>query len=169
VDTHQARAPTFSPTNTIINSNMVVVASLSTNAEIHYTTNGIDPTLSDPFVISGGLIQVTTGLTNKARAYRSDLTPSDVGWVIYTNKVANPSFMPSTGPISNGTSIAISSLTPNSSFYYTTNGTFPTTNSFLYSGSVVINGGVGVTLRAIGAASGLLRVPLRVPLTLWPR
>jgi hypothetical protein len=64
--------------------------------------------------------------------------------------------MPSTGPISNGTSIAISSLTPNSSFYYTTNGTFPTTNSFLYSGSVVINGGVGVTLRAIGAASGFI-------------
>jgi glucose/arabinose dehydrogenase len=72
-DVQQSWAPVFAVSNGYSYSNTVMVTCLTTNAEIHYTANGIDPTLSDPFVLPGGGIPVTTGVTNKARAFRADL------------------------------------------------------------------------------------------------
>ena len=54
VDSRQTWTPSFSvPSGFTINSNMVTVTCLTTNAPIHYTTNGVDPTPSDPAVVSG--------------------------------------------------------------------------------------------------------------------
>ncbi len=101
-DSLQVWTPTFSPTNGIIFSNLVSVACLTTNADIHYTTNGIDPTPADPIVLAGATIQVTTGVTNKLRAFRADLSPSSVAVAIFTNKVATPFFSPAAGAVTNG-------------------------------------------------------------------
>ena len=152
IDTGQVWTPEFLPASGTINSNTVVVSCSSPNADIHFTTNGIDPTAKDPVVVSGGTIQVVSGLTNKARAFRSDLQPSAVASGVFTLKVGNPFFTPPSGAISNHTPVTISTITLGAAIYYTTNGAAPTTNSLLYTGPVILSG--GVTLRAIAVAPG---------------
>jgi sugar lactone lactonase YvrE len=158
-DTLQTCTPTFSPPSGIINSNMAVVTCLTTNAEIHYTTNGLDPTISDPIIASGASLLVTSGFTNKAWAFRSDLSPSAVARAVYTFQAATPLFSPSSGPITNGTPVSISCGTPGATIYYTTNGTTPTTSSSVYAGPVVING--GMTIEAMAVAAGYLNSSVR--------
>jgi hypothetical protein len=149
-DSLAAWTPTFSPTGGVINSNTVIVTCLTTNAEIHYTTNGVNPTLSDPMVGSRGSITVAAGITYKARAYRTDLTPSGVASAVYTSlQVATPVFSPSTGPITNGTTISISCATPGASIYYTLDGSTPTTASPTYIGPFSINGGATIRTFAV--------------------
>lgn len=158
-DSGQVCTPAFSvtlvplvPGGTTIASDLVTVTCPSLNAEIHYTTNGIDPTLSDPLVPASGIIQVSSGLTNKARAFRADLTPSAVASSVYTLQVGTPVFSPPSGAISNNTLVSISTVTPSAAIYYTTNNTTPTTNSLLYGGPVTVSG--GYNLQVIGIASG---------------
>ena len=54
------------------------------NAVIHYTTNGADPTESDPIVASGSAVLVDHSLTLKARAFRSGFAASPVKSEVYT-------------------------------------------------------------------------------------
>lgn len=158
-DSLQAWPPMFSPTNGIINSNTVVVTCITTNAEIHYTTNGVDPTLSDPSVASGGTIPVGNGMTNKLRAFRADLSPSAVVSAVFTYQAGTPIFNPPQGPITNGTTVSITCVTPGAAIYYTLDGSTPTTNSAIYTGPVTIDG--GVTLSAFATAGGYLNSTTR--------
>ena len=152
-DTHQIWPPYFSSAGGVINSNTVVISCLSTNAEIHYTTNGIDPTFSDPIITSGTSVTVATGITNKAMAYRSDLGTSAVVRAVFTLQVGTPVFIPAAGTsITSNTIVSISSVTPAVIIYYTTDGTTPTTNSPVYTGPFPVNG--GITIEALGIASG---------------
>ncbi|HEV2330952.1 MAG TPA: chitobiase/beta-hexosaminidase C-terminal domain-containing protein, partial [Verrucomicrobiae bacterium] len=148
-DSFAAWTPTFSPTGGVINSSAVIVSSLTTNAQIHYTTNGVNPTISDPVVAPGGILTVALGIAYKAIAYRPDLTPSGVASAVYTSfKVATPVFSPA-GPITNGTSISISCATPGATIYYTLDGTTPTTASPMYTGPFSINAGTTVEAFAL--------------------
>jgi glucose/arabinose dehydrogenase len=151
-DSLQVWTPTFSPPSGINNSNTVTVSCVTTGAVIHYTSNGIDPTTSDPGITSGGTIQVATGVTNKLRAFRSDLTASAVATAIFTNKVGTPLFSPPGSAVTNGTLVSISTITPGATVYYTTNGTTPTAASLLYSAPITIV--QGMTLEALGIESG---------------
>ena len=151
-DTHQVWTPNFSPTNGVINSNTVIVTCVTTNAVIHYTTNGIDPTESDPVVSPDGIIQVSAGVIYKIKAFRPDLIPSAVALAAFTFQVGTPIFTPPAGPITNNTLVSLSTLTPGATIYYTTDGTTPTTSSLLYSGPLTLSG--GITVRALGVASG---------------
>jgi len=151
-DTRQVRKPAFFPTNGTIFSNLVTVSCTTTGAVIHYTTNGLDPTASDPVIASGGLLQVTTAVTNKLRAFRDDLSQSDVAIGVFTNKVGTPFFMPPAGGVPLGTAINISTVTPAATIYYTTNGANPTTNSLLYTGPLLFTN--SITLRALGVETG---------------
>ena len=151
-DTHQVWTPTFTPPSGVINSNTIVVNCLTTNVEIHYTTSGSAPSLSDPIVAAGQTIQVATGITNKLAAFRSDLNPSSVATAIYTLQVGTPIFNPSPQSVTNGTPISISTVTPGATIYYTTNGVTPTTNSLIYSSPVAIQG--NTTLEAIAFEEG---------------
>ena len=151
-DSLQTWAPTFSATNSVIFSNLVTVACLTLNADIHYTTNGIDPTQADPLVPAGGTIVVSTGVTNKLRAFRADLSPSAVTSAVFTNKVALPSFSPAPGPVTNGTVVTISTITPGATLFVTTNGTSPTTNSPVYAEPVTISR--ATTFQVLGVENG---------------
>jgi hypothetical protein len=151
-DTHIVWKPTFSPAGGIINSNLIVVSCATVNAEIHYTTNGVDPTINDPVVVSGATIQVASGMTNKAQAFRADLTASAVATAIFTNKVGAPVFAPPPGAVTNGTLVSISTVTLGATIYYTENGSTPTVNSAIYSAPITITN--NITLSAFGVASG---------------
>ncbi len=77
--------PTFNPdagpyTGT---QNVTVSCSLA-DATIHYTTNGIDPTESDPTIASGGTVQVDHSFTLKAKAWKGGYLASDVKSATYT-------------------------------------------------------------------------------------
>jgi hypothetical protein len=103
-------------------------------------------------VASGETILVATGLTNKLRAFRSDLSASGVTAAIFTKKVGTPSFSPPQGAVTNGTIISITTATPNATIYYTTNGSIPTTGSLLYSGPLTFH--TNIQLMALGVESG---------------
>ena len=151
-DSLQVWTPTFSQAGGTISSNTVAVSCVTTGAVIHFTTNAKDPTESDPIVASGGTIPVTTGTTNKLRAFRLDLAASSVSKAIFTNKVATPTFFPTTSAVTNGTLVTISTVTPGATLYYTTNGTTPTTGSLIYSSPLPIR--QPVTVKTFGIESG---------------
>ena len=170
-DSGQVWAPAFSAASGVINSNQIVVSCVTPNAEIHFTTNGVDPTTADPVVAAGATIHVATGFTNKARAFRADLGPSVVTSAIYTNKVGALSFSPPGGPVTNGTRVEITTSTPGAALYYTTNGTAPGTNSLVYASPLLLQ--QSSTLKAIGVASGFLNSDLKsasysIPQTAFP-
>ena len=151
-DSGQAWPPTFQASNNIVNAPFVTVSCLTTGAVIHYTSNGIDPTESDPAVAAGGSIPVTFRTVYKIRAYRVDLTPSQVASGSFTGQTGTPVFVPAAGPITNKTPVSITTVTPNATIYYTTNGTTPTTNSRVYTNPVILSG--GNILEAMDIAAG---------------
>jgi hypothetical protein len=62
----------------------VVIATATAGATIHYTTNGVDPTESDPVLAAGSTVLVDHGLTLKARAWAPGLITSSVAVATYT-------------------------------------------------------------------------------------
>lgn len=61
-----------------VNCTTVRVTCSTTGATIHYTLNGVDPTPSDPVVVSGNTITVSGCVTVKAKAWKTGWVPSGV-------------------------------------------------------------------------------------------
>ena len=90
------------------------------------------------------------------------LTPTNTITVFYTNRTyaANfrpttnmpPVFTPAGGTFTNFVAVALSCLTPDSTIYYTTNGTAPTTNSTVAAAAILLTN--TATIRAMSAAAG---------------
>jgi len=76
--------PNFSVAEGTITATQVQIVCGTPGSVIHYTTNGSDPTESDPVVASGGTVTVDHSLTLKARAFRSDFATSAVKSATYT-------------------------------------------------------------------------------------
>jgi hypothetical protein len=91
----QVLRPVFTPDGGIYNSEQTVVITCATDgATIHYTTNGNDPTESDPTIASGGtvLVSVDPPTTLKARAWKTDFEPSNIKEATYLyGLINNPS------------------------------------------------------------------------------
>ncbi len=66
--------------------------------------------------------------------------------------LATPIISPAGGSFTNSTVVSISDATPNSTIYYTLDGTVPTTNSLIYTGPFVLNNSASV--QAIAAQMG---------------
>ena len=76
--------PNFSVAAGTISATQVQIVCGTPGSVIHYTTNGSDPTESDPVVTSGGTVTVDHSLTLKARAFRSGFATSAVKSAAYT-------------------------------------------------------------------------------------
>ncbi|HEX5886601.1 MAG TPA: chitobiase/beta-hexosaminidase C-terminal domain-containing protein, partial [Pyrinomonadaceae bacterium] len=83
-------SPIFSVPEGTMFATQVHIACGTPGAVIHYTTNGSDPTESDPVIASGSPVTVGQSLTLKARAFRSGFAASAVKSATYT-VVAMPS------------------------------------------------------------------------------
>jgi hypothetical protein len=71
-------APTFQADGGVYDTAQEVVVSCeTTNAAIHYTTSGNDPTESDPTIVSGRTVRVANSLILKAKAWGSAIASSD--------------------------------------------------------------------------------------------
>ena len=128
-----AGAPTFSPAaGNYTSAQTVTINSVTPGVPIYYTTNGSTPTSSSP--VYGGPISVSSSETIKAFAAETGFTSSAVTSAAYTINLAaaaTPTFSPVAGTYTSPQSVTLSSTTPGSKIYYTTNGTTPTTSSTL--------------------------------------
>jgi hypothetical protein len=140
--------PTFTPPGGTSATDLIKLATISSNAVIRYTTDGRDPTEVDPGINSGETITVVEGMTLKARAFRADLTPSEIAIATYTLQAARPVFTPVQGPVINGTLISIRSDTPGATVRYTLDGSDPGPSSTLYAASIAFDPGTTLKARA---------------------
>ncbi|GMU65359.1 MAG: hypothetical protein AMXMBFR36_16330 [Acidobacteriota bacterium] len=127
--TLKVATPTFSPgTGTYLTSRSVAISCSVAGATIHYTTNGVDPTPSDPTIASGASVLVENTLTLKAKAWKSGWTESDVKSVVYNIKAAAPVLSPPGGSFAVPTVVTATSATPGVTLRFTTSGITPTEN-----------------------------------------
>ena len=127
-----AYGPMVPPTITR-DGNTISIASSNAGATIHYTTDGTEPTsLSSPYSAPFDLTESPTII--KAIAIRDD-HPSQVATETFMIKLAPPEISMSTG----GLATIIISQGAGISYYYTTDGTEPTTSSNPYSSSVQLS------------------------------
>ncbi len=149
-----AATPTFSPAaGTYTSAQTVAIGSTTPSATIYYTTNGATPTTSS--AVFSGPITVSATETLKAIAVASGFSNSAVATAAYTinqTQAATPTFTPAAGTYTSAQTVAISSATPSSTIYYTTNGATPTTSSAVFSGPITVS--ATETLKAIAVASG---------------
>lgn len=143
-------APVFSPTGgTYTSVQSVSLTSSTPNAAIYYRINGSTPTLySQP-------IAVTQSETITAVAAAPNSATSDATTAAYTLNLPPPpapSFSPPPGTYYGIQSVAISDAESFATIYYTTDGTTPTANSKVYSGSFAVSS--SETVQAIAVVSG---------------
>jgi len=130
----------------------VTITDATSGSAIYYTTDGTTPTASSTLYTAP--FSLTGPVTVKAIATASGYNTSAVASNAYAIQAAAPIFSPVPGTYTASQSVTITDTTPNSTIYYTLNGTTPTTSSSLYSGPVFI--GTTETLSAIAAAPGLV-------------
>jgi alpha-tubulin suppressor-like RCC1 family protein len=75
--------PIFSVPAGNLTASQVFVACGTPGAVIHYTTNGADPTESDPIVVSGTAVGLDHSLTLKAKAFKPGFTASEIKSAAY--------------------------------------------------------------------------------------
>jgi len=137
--------PTFSPEGgTYASAQSVVVTCATQGAAVHYTINGIDPTESDPTVVSGGVVQVSASLVLKAKAWKTSCVPSQVKTAEYLidgsiGTLPAPEFGPPGGVYTSSQYVAIKCASAAAVIRYTTDGSQPTAESTLYTAPVLVN------------------------------
>lgn|GEM_PF-1391537 len=131
----------------------ITLATSTANATIRFTTDGSDPTAQSPAYTNP--VSISEGKTIKAMAMLTGWNNSSITSAQYTYKVATPTFGVSGGTYSTPQNVVISTTTPSTTIYYTTDGSQPTVNSTPYTGGT--NGLLvdrSMTLKAIAARSG---------------
>jgi alpha-tubulin suppressor-like RCC1 family protein len=132
--------PGFSPAAGIYNTDKTVTLTSATpGATIRYTTNGVDPTPSDPSVASGGTVSVDAS------------NPTLTANIIL--QVGTPALTPVPGAYASTQTVTVSTVSPGVSLHYTLDGSTPTESSPLVPG-----GGItvdhSVTLSVMGWRAG---------------
>ena len=145
--------PVLSPaTGTYSTAQSVTVTDATPGATIHYTTNGNEPTETDPVVASGGTVSVSQSLTLKAKAWKSGSAPSDTASEAYTLKAVTPVASPAGGSYSATQNVTLSTTTSGATIRYTTDGSEPSGASTAYVSPVYV--AATLTLKAKAFKSG---------------
>jgi len=134
----------------------VTITCPTSGASIIYTTDGSQPSPTNGTVYSGP-IAVNSNMQIIAYGYKDGMANSDMVYNSYSIQLVPadaPTFSPSAGAYTTPQNVTISSTTSGVSFYYTTDGTTPTTSSTLYSGPVTVD--ANTTLTAIAVKTGML-------------
>jgi hypothetical protein len=149
--TIKVAAPTFSvPAGTYNQPQTVSLADATSGATIYYTTDGSTPTTSSTRYL--GPIAVNLTLTIRAIAVAPGMVNSDVASATYTLQAATPVFDPPDGSYLLPLTVSISDASPNTTIYYTTDGSTPTTASTRYTLPIPVV--MTTTIKAIAVAPG---------------
>ena len=147
--------PTFSPAAATYELPVSVsISDATSGATIYYTTDGSMPTVSSAKY--GSPIPLSGAVTIKAIGAASGLVNSAVASAGYAIRVAPPIFSPAPSAFGAPQNVTITDTTPNSTIYYTTDGSTPNpgaTGTTKYSAAVAIN--KTSTLRAMATAPAL--------------
>lgn len=141
--------PSFSPPAGAYGpSQSVTISTTAPKAKIYYTTNGSTPTTGS--TLYSGPVTVSSSETLKAIAVTTGVHNSAVASAAYVinGAVATPTFSPVAGSYVGTQSVTVSSATSGATFYYTTNGSTPTTSSTLYSGPISV--AASETIKVLG-------------------
>jgi N-acetylneuraminic acid mutarotase len=148
-----AAVPTFSLSGgTYTTAQTVAINDTTPAAKIYYTTDGTTPTESSSQY--SGAISVSVTETIQAIASAAGYADSDVASASYTIEApaATPSFNVPGGTYTSVQSVSITDATPNSTVYYTTDGSTPTTGSTVYNGAITVAS--SETIKSIATATG---------------
>ena len=154
----KAGAPTAKPTSgtQVIIGDSVTLSCATSGATIRYTINGTDPSIGS--TIYSSPITITTPVTIRAKAYRSDLDPSNTAVFIYpvAPKVAMPTASRTSGStITCGDKVTLYGAS-GATIRYTTNGSEPTASSPIYSSPIMITASKpSTTIKAKAFKSGM--------------
>jgi alpha-tubulin suppressor-like RCC1 family protein len=150
--TIQAATPTFNPDGGALSAGnqSVAVATTTPGATIRYTTNGSDPTASDPTVV-GGTVLVDQSMTLKAKAFKAGLVDSATKSAAFSISVAAPTFDVPSGAYVTRQTVHITTVTSGVVLHYTTNGTDPSeADPTVPAGGVTVDRGMIVKASAWG-------------------
>jgi hypothetical protein len=150
-----AETPVFSPVPGGYELPFVItITSETESASIYYTIDGSDPNASSTLYDPDVPVTITQDTTIKAIAIALGYQNSSIATANYTvefPQAAAPIFSPAAGNYSVAQSVTIAS--PNGgTIYYTTDGSTPTTSSFVYSGPIAV--AVDTSFRAFAVVPG---------------
>ncbi|HEY5809838.1 MAG TPA: chitobiase/beta-hexosaminidase C-terminal domain-containing protein, partial [Povalibacter sp.] len=146
--------PQFSPAaGTYVSTQSVTIRSATTDAVIHYTSDGTAATCASGAY--AGAITVAESTTLSAIACATGKTDSAVATAAYviTPPAAAPTFTPAAGAYTSVQQVAIASATAGATFRYTTDGTDPTCGIGQSYGAP-IEVANSLTLKAVACAGG---------------
>ena len=115
----------------------ITLTDATPGAVIYYTINGAGPTTSSP--VYSAPITLSTNSYIMARAYTTNYVQSAAATFTYSFMASLPVISLPSGTYSSAQTVALSSSTPGAGFYYTTNGSTPTTSSSWYNGPVTVS------------------------------
>jgi len=147
--------PTLNPPGgSYATAQSVVVTTVSSGADLHYTLDGGEPTQSDPTIVSGNSIPVAHSATLKVRGWRSGWTTSGLAtgtYLLSLGTAATPILSPAPATFTSSQSVSMSTATNGAVIRYTTDGTDPDFRSPLYSSPVVVSRTTVLKARAFAA------------------
>ncbi len=148
----QAPPPTFWPTPSLFSSPQSVKLSNTLNLPMYYTLDGSPPTVNSAFY--GGPILVTKNTTISAITAAYGYTMSPVSSGTYQIQAPNPAISPSSGTYYSPVNVTISDTVSGATIYYTTNGSFPSTNSTSCANPCTFKVSTTATVKAIASGGG---------------
>ncbi len=134
----RAAIPTLSVAGGVYNNTQTVSISDTTPGSIiYYTINGGTPTTSSP--VYTGPLTVSSSEYLQANAIAPGLTVSFTATANYALTVGTPTLSVAGGTYGGPQTVVVSGVTQGASYFYTTNGTTPTTGSNPYVGPITVS------------------------------
>jgi uncharacterized protein (TIGR02145 family) len=119
------------PSGTYVGAPTTTISCATSDAVIHYTTDGSDPSVTSS--VYSSKLTITNSGTLQAIAIQSGWTSSSIVSAVYVLKCATPTISLDAGSYTGDQYTTISCTTSDASIYYTTDGSTPTTSSTSYS------------------------------------
>jgi alpha-tubulin suppressor-like RCC1 family protein len=132
----------------------VVISDSLAGSDIHYTTNGVDPTQGDTTIPSGNSVSISSPTTLKVAAWRSGWTRSDVVTASYAFQVATPTLTPVQGNYTGALPVTVATATPGATLHYRMDGGEPTAADPAVDSGTAVTVSHSATLKVVGFRAG---------------
>ena len=132
----------------------VVISDSLAGSDIHYTTNGVDPTQGDSTIASGNSVSISSSTTLKVAAWRTGWTRSDVVTASYAFQVATPTLTPAQGNYTGALPVTVATATPGATLHYRLDGGEPTASDPTVDSGAVVTISHSATLKVVGSRAG---------------
>ena len=132
----------------------LTVTSSMSDVTMRFTTTGVDPTVNDATIASGGTVPVGQTLTLKVAAWRTGWTTSAVSAATYTMKVGTASLSPGAGQYSAAQNVTVTTVTSAATLRYTLTGREPVSTDATVNSGGTVSVGQTATLKVKGTRAG---------------